>query len=278
MSISCASPSMPRCTVDGADPLHRRGGVARASSAAACSTRSATSSSWSATRPRSRRRSRSASPASTSAIRCTSARSPCPRAPNRAITDRDFTIATIVAPSGVKIGSRGRGAAEGAEAPGAAEVPLVGEDEAEGEPKAARSKLPLLAWLGTLFGAKPVEVPGQPASAPEAEDWGEFAPVQIWVGLGNPGAQYAMQRHNVGFMAVDAIAEVHGFDPPKKAFSGWAQQGRIGGAAHPAAQARHLHERQRPLGPRGDGLLQEGASATSPSSTTSSISPRSRSR
>jgi PTH1 family peptidyl-tRNA hydrolase len=53
--------------------------------------------------------------------------------------------------------------------------------------------------------------------------------VQIWVGLGNPGAQYAMHRHNVGFMAVDAIAEVHGFEPPKKSFHGWAQQGRIGG-------------------------------------------------
>ena len=85
------------------------------------------------------------------------------------------------------------------------------------------------SWLGTLFGSKPVEVPGQPASAPEIEDWGEFAPVQIWVGLGNPGAKYAMQRHNVGFMAVDAIAELHGFEPAKKAFSGWARQGRIGG-------------------------------------------------
>jgi PTH1 family peptidyl-tRNA hydrolase len=53
-------------------------------------------------------------------------------------------------------------------------------------------------------------------------------PVQIWVGLGNPGAKYAMHRHNVGFMAIDAIAEVHGFEPPKKAFQGWAQQGRIG--------------------------------------------------
>ena len=52
--------------------------------------------------------------------------------------------------------------------------------------------------------------------------------MQIWVGLGNPGAQYAMHRHNVGFMAVDAIAEVHGFEPPKKNFHGWAQQGRIG--------------------------------------------------
>ena len=52
--------------------------------------------------------------------------------------------------------------------------------------------------------------------------------MQLWVGLGNPGAQYAMHRHNVGFMAVDAIAGTHGFEPPKKAFHGWAQQGRIG--------------------------------------------------
>ncbi|HEV2867356.1 MAG TPA: aminoacyl-tRNA hydrolase [Allosphingosinicella sp.] len=53
--------------------------------------------------------------------------------------------------------------------------------------------------------------------------------MQIWVGLGNPGASHAMHRHNVGFMAADAIAEVHRFEPPKKAFHGWAQQGRIGG-------------------------------------------------
>lgn len=52
--------------------------------------------------------------------------------------------------------------------------------------------------------------------------------MQLWVGLGNPGAQYALHRHNVGFMAVDTIAEVHGFDPWKKAFQGWASTGRIG--------------------------------------------------
>lgn len=52
--------------------------------------------------------------------------------------------------------------------------------------------------------------------------------MQLWVGLGNPGAQYAMHRHNVGFMAVDAIAEVHGFSPEKKGFQGWTREGRIG--------------------------------------------------
>jgi PTH1 family peptidyl-tRNA hydrolase len=53
--------------------------------------------------------------------------------------------------------------------------------------------------------------------------------MQLWVGLGNPGPQYAMHRHNVGFMAVDTLVEFHRFGPAQKKFQGWIHDGRIGG-------------------------------------------------
>lgn len=52
----------------------------------------------------------------------------------------------------------------------------------------------------------------------------------IFAGLGNIGAKYAHNRHNVGFMAVDAIASAHGFSPFKSRFQGMAAEGRLGDA------------------------------------------------
>ncbi len=52
--------------------------------------------------------------------------------------------------------------------------------------------------------------------------------MRLFVGLGNPGAKYAGNRHNIGFMALDRIAADHGFGPWKKAHQGLAAEGRLG--------------------------------------------------
>jgi len=48
------------------------------------------------------------------------------------------------------------------------------------------------------------------------------------VGLGNPGSRYAGNRHNVGFMAVEAIARRHGIGPWRRRFQGVTAEGPIG--------------------------------------------------
>ena len=53
--------------------------------------------------------------------------------------------------------------------------------------------------------------------------------MQLWVGLGNPGADYAMHRHNVGYMAADVIASEYRFSPWKSKFQGLIAEGRIAG-------------------------------------------------
>jgi PTH1 family peptidyl-tRNA hydrolase len=51
----------------------------------------------------------------------------------------------------------------------------------------------------------------------------------LLVGLGNPGPEYAAQRHNVGFMAIDAIHHRHGFGPWRRRFGGAVAEGTLAG-------------------------------------------------
>jgi len=78
----------------------------------------------------------------------------------------------------------------------------------------------------------------------------------LLVGLGNPGARYAGNRHNIGFMAVDAIARRHGIGPWRRRFQGAAAEGPIGGtrallllpetymneSGHAVAEAAHFYK------------------------------------
>ena len=51
--------------------------------------------------------------------------------------------------------------------------------------------------------------------------------MRLFVGLGNPGAKYANNRHNIGFMAVDEIARRHGFAPWRRRFQGETSEGTL---------------------------------------------------
>ena len=53
--------------------------------------------------------------------------------------------------------------------------------------------------------------------------------MQVFAGLGNPGAAHALHRHNVGFMAVDAIHDPRVFDKWRVRFQGLASEGVVGG-------------------------------------------------
>ncbi len=53
--------------------------------------------------------------------------------------------------------------------------------------------------------------------------------MRLLVGLGNPGPRYAGNRHNIGFMALEAIAKRHGIGPWRRRFAGVSAEGPIGG-------------------------------------------------
>lgn len=52
--------------------------------------------------------------------------------------------------------------------------------------------------------------------------------MRLIAGLGNPGSRYQHTRHNIGFMAVEAIAHRHNFSSPQEKFRGLLREGRIG--------------------------------------------------
>ena len=115
----------------------------------------------------------------------------------------DLTIATIVAPSGLQVRKkRSDGAAEAA-APAAAKAPRANEiafrERASGPP----------------HHACPCRLESQP--------------MHLIVGLGNPGDKYRNNRHNIGFLAVDAIARRHGFPGFREKFQGLISEGTIDG-------------------------------------------------
>jgi PTH1 family peptidyl-tRNA hydrolase len=51
----------------------------------------------------------------------------------------------------------------------------------------------------------------------------------LFVGLGNPGPEYVGNRHNIGFMALQALAKHHGISPWRRRFQGVSVEGDLGG-------------------------------------------------
>ncbi len=75
-------------------------------------------------------------------------------------------------------------------------------------------------------------------------------PMWLLIGLGNPGDKYEKNRHNVGFMAVDRIAQENGFPAYKTKFEGLIAEGRIDGQKVAIIKPQtYMNESGRCVGP-----------------------------
>ena len=73
--------------------------------------------------------------------------------------------------------------------------------------------------------------------------------MRLVVGLGNPGARHAQNRHNIGFMAVDEVVRRHGLGPWRARFQGQVAEGRIGGTKVLALKPQtYMNESGRAVG------------------------------
>ena len=135
----------------------------------------------------------------TSAIRSTSAQIELPAGVRPTITDRDFTVATIAAPTVRPRRTEARGGRRRAGAEGAAgAAPAAPAPRRGGRQKPAPRVRPPARHL-----PRGVTTRRCAASGSHGGTIGRHAAL---VGLGNPGPEHAGHRHNIGFMAVDAIA------------------------------------------------------------------------
>ena len=80
---------------------------------------------------------------------------------------------------------------------------------------------PALEWgvLRRLAGAGALQEAGQDCAETD---------MLLFTGLGNPGTRYANNRHNIGFMAIEAIARAYSFPAFRNKFQGLASEGTIG--------------------------------------------------
>lgn len=78
----------------------------------------------------------------------------------------------------------------------------------------------------------------------------------IIVGLGNPGKKYENTRHNMGFIAVDLLAEKYGIKVDKIKFKALVGEGRIAGRKVLLCQTADLYESERTKRDGGDEFLQ----------------------